>query len=156
MPKIGIWDDHDFGINDAGWQDDVEVRKTAFLDALGVDAAAPIRHRDGLYDAHRQGDVLVVMLDVRSFRQQTYLRQLECNSVACALANLPIRVLASFLTPRYFSADLLGEAQWAWLEKTLRSSTARVHVIVSPIQVSTPVALVESWQHFPIAKARLY
>ncbi|CBZ50893.1 conserved hypothetical protein [Neospora caninum Liverpool] len=54
-----------------------------------------------------------------------------------------------------YEGDLLGEEQWRWLESQLTNSTASVHLVVSSIQVSTSLPIVESWGHFPRARQRL-
>ncbi len=50
---------------------------------------------------------------------------------------------------------MLGETQWQWLEDQLGHSPADLNIVVSSIQVLTTNPLVESWGHFPHAKARL-
>ena len=54
-----------------------------------------------------------------------------------------------------YTGDVLGEAQWRWLEQTLGSTNADVTVVLSSVQVLTSNGLVESWGHFPRAQRRL-
>lgn len=53
--------------------------------------------------------------------------------------------------------DLLGAAQWAWLENELMTSTAAFNVIVSGIQVlaNDRFNLAEGWSRFPNQRERL-
>ena len=69
----GVWDDHDYGVNDAG----VEMIHKAlhqqqYLDFLNVTSPAR-RERVGLYSSHSYGlpphQVRVIFLDTRSFRE---------------------------------------------------------------------------------------
>lgn len=53
------------------------------------------------------------------------------------------------------TGDFLGEEQWAWLERTLRGSRARAHVLVSGIQILSVKGVGESWSAFPDARRRL-
>ena len=39
-----------------------------------------------------------------------------------------------------YPSHAVGEQQWAWLEEELRTSSASVHIVVSSIQASAPVA----------------
>jgi alkaline phosphatase D len=69
-------------------------------------------------------------------------------------------LLASADTARRYGAneagDLLGEAQWRWLEEELRSSDAQVHIIGSSIQVLAEDHGFEKWANFPRSRQRLF
>ena len=135
----GAWDDHDYGSNDAGkeWPVRAEAREL-MLDFLDVPADAEVRSREGTYQTYLIGDIRVILLDTRYFRD--------------ALAG-PVRP-----GDRYgpsANGDVLGEAQWAWLETTLRQSEARAHLIASSIQVLPTDHGYEKWALFPTARRRL-
>jgi PhoD-like phosphatase len=73
VPILAIWDDHDYGGNDAGG--DFPYRQeaaTLFRDFWQVPANSPRGRRDGLYEAWMFGPqgrrLQVVLLDTRSFR----------------------------------------------------------------------------------------
>jgi alkaline phosphatase D len=51
--------------------------------------------------------------------------------------------------------DILGAAQWQWLENQLRTSTADVHIIGSGIQIVHDQHKYEKWGNFPNARQRL-
>jgi alkaline phosphatase D len=53
-------------------------------------------------------------------------------------------------------ADILGEAQWTWLEGQLRESPSAVHLLGSSTQVIPEDHGFEKWLNFPRARARLF
>ena len=127
----GVWDDHDYGKNDAGkeWKHKA-IAQQAFLDFLDVPAADPRRSRAGAYTAHDIGTgeriVRVILLDARYHRDRPGA-----------------------------TADVLGQAQWTWLEQQLTNSPAQVHILGSGIQVLSDQHPWESWGKFPAARQRL-
>jgi len=56
--------------------------------------------------------------------------------------------------------DFLGEEQWEWLERSVRRSSAAIHVFVSGVQVHADRIydgnIIEDWGKYPTAQARLY
>ena len=108
----GIWDDHDFGVDNAhGATFSPAVKdahKGALLDFLGARADdARRRPGRGVWAARRVGDVDVVLLDGRYARSETP------------------------------GGSLLGDAQFRWLERHLAASAswAVATIVVSPVQV---------------------
>ena len=103
-PIIGVWDDHDYGINDGDkrFAQKKESRDLMF-DFLGMPADAKERNREGGYAAHTYGtgdqQVKVILLDGRYFRDTLSRidRQYQVN----------------------LTGQMLGDAQWKWLEKEL-------------------------------------
>ena len=70
---IGVWDDHDYGVNDGGKE--YPQRKQSqqlMLDFLDVPATSPLRKQEGAYSSHTYGPkgqrVKVILLDGRYFR----------------------------------------------------------------------------------------
>lgn len=129
---IGIWDDHDFGKNDAGREYPKRVESQgALLDFLGEPRESPRRKQRGTYASYEFGTgarrVKVILLDGRYHREKP--------------------------GP---DADTLGEAQWAWFEKELGRSTAEVNIVASGYQVIAEDHPNEKWGKFPRAKARLF
>ena len=139
-PLIGIWDDHDYGINDGGkyFVQKKESRDLMF-DFLDVPQGAPERKREGGYSAHTYGEgeqqVKVILLDGRYFRD--------------TLARVD-RVYQNNST-----GQILGDAQWKWLENELKTSTAKVNFIVSGIQFLPTEHAYEKWANFPQERERL-
>ena len=128
---IGTWDDHDFGKNDAG--NDYPMRREsqqALLDFLEEPADSPRRQQEGVYWSYDQGpegkNVRVILLDTRYHRD-----------------------------PLGSDGNVLGEAQWKWLESQLVGSRARVHVIASSIQILPSEHRFEKWANFPAERGRL-
>ncbi|QJW91965.1 alkaline phosphatase family protein [Spirosoma taeanense] len=137
---IGVWDDHDYGVNDGGKE--YPRRKDSqqlMLNFLDVPENSPLRKQEGAYSAHVYGPkgkrVKVILLDGRYFRDP-----LKKDGKA----NVP--------DP---SGDMLGEAQWQWLERQLTNSDADVHIIGSGIQVLPEEHVYEKWANFPTARQRL-
>lgn len=141
-PIIGIWDDHDYGKNDGDKNyPKKKESKALMLDFLGVPAKAAVRSREGAYQSYTIGPkgkkVKILLLDGRYFRDE--------------LTTNPLR------NPRYFEnpdGDILGEAQWKWLESELTNSEAQLHLIVSGIQFIPEEQIFEKWANFPAARKR--
>jgi alkaline phosphatase D len=51
--------------------------------------------------------------------------------------------------------DMLGEAQWKWLENELRNSTANLNILCSSIQVIADDHGHEKWGNFPNQRKKL-
>ncbi len=139
-PIIGVWDDHDYGINDGDkrFAQKKESRDLMF-DFLDVPAGSPDRQREGGYSAHTFGEgeqqVKVILLDGRYFRD--------------TLARVD-RVYQKNTT-----GQMLGDAQWKWLENELKTSTARVNFIVSGVQFLPTEHAYEKWANFPKEREKL-
>ena len=143
-PVIGVWDDHDYGVNDGGKEyPKREQSQQLFWDFIGEPADSPRRRQQGVYSAHTFGpagqQVKVILLDSRYHRDT--LHQAVRNEVK---VNLPNE-----------TGDILGEEQWAWLEKELRDSPAQIHLIGNGIQVLPEDHRFEKWANFPQARQRL-
>ncbi len=143
-PVVGIWDDHDYGVNDGGKSySKKKESKQLLFDFLDVPPGDPARSREGAYQSYSFGPkgqkVQVILLDGRYFRDS-----LERGSPGSGV--------------RYVSnpkGDILGEAQWKWLKTTLRKSDAQVHIIGCGIQFLPEEQKFEKWANFPEARARL-
>jgi alkaline phosphatase D len=145
-PVLAIWDDHDYGANDAG----AEYPKRAesqqvFVDFWGDPADSPRRQRPGIYDAKIFGPpgkrLQVILLDVRYFRG-------------------PLKTDERRVGGPYIPADdpnitMLGEAQWAWLAEQLRQP-AEFRIVASGIQVVSADAGHETWSNLPHERQRLF
>ncbi|UFH54586.1 alkaline phosphatase D family protein [Spirosoma sp. KNUC1025] len=137
---IGVWDDHDYGVNDGGKE--YPKRKESqqvLLDFLDVPASSSLRTQEGAYSTHVYGPkgrrVKVILLDARYFRD-------------------PLKKENKINVPDP-SGDILGETQWKWLEQQLTNSDADVHIIGSGIQVLPEEHVYEKWANFPTARQRL-
>ncbi|MEZ5043481.1 MAG: alkaline phosphatase D family protein [Saprospiraceae bacterium] len=143
VPVIGVWDDHDYGVNDGGKAyPKKEESQSLLCDFLDVPLDAPVRSQKGIYQAYVFGpagrQVKIILLDARYFRDE-----LEANLSG------PQRYK---INP---TGDILGEAQWQWLEKELTNSSAQIHLIGSGIQIIPEEQGFEKWANFPLARTRL-
>lgn len=153
---IGVYDDHDFGCNDAGREFYTSARRDLFFEFL--DQQPP--DRPGAYAVHRFGSIKVILLDTRSFRDDYLVKFLETNSVLSTLFNTFSRTMTGILNLVWttnYNRDILGENQWDFLEKELQDTQdTRATIIVSSIQMLTSNPIFESWTHFPQARARFF
>jgi alkaline phosphatase D len=144
---LATWDDHDYGFNDSGADYPArEGSREVFLDFWQTPADAERRGHEGIYDAQVFGPpgrrVQVILLDTRYFRSP--LRKLEKRPPNDG----------PYLALWDKDATLLGEAQWAWLERQLRVP-AEVRILVSSIQLVAQDHHWEKWMNLPLERARL-
>ncbi len=124
-PLIGIWDDHDFALNDSDGNLSIKKEsKELFLDWMEEPLDSPRRNHEGIYTSHIFGTgdhrIKFILLDNR------YFRNLEKK------------------------APLLGETQWTWLENELKDSPAAINFIVSGISVlSRRIPKSDAWINYP-------
>jgi len=166
----GVWDDHDYGVNDGGKDvSERDERQNIFLDFLFGKEKEPgekekvLRNQHGLYHSHdyRLSDgtfMKVIFLDTRYHRDTHWIASIASIQLPLtALIAAALRTSYSMLgLGKGHTGDVLGDAQWTWLESELATSMASFHVIVSSIQVLTSNPVVESWGHFPLSKSRLF
>ncbi|MEM1137771.1 MAG: alkaline phosphatase D family protein [Bacteroidota bacterium] len=135
-PVIGIWDDHDFGVNDGGKEFTAKKGSRDLLfEFLSVPKSHPAWQREGAYTAYSFGKgekkVQIILLDARYFRD-----------------NLSKNTIERSYQPNE-TGDILGEAQWNWLEHTLNTSDAKLHLIGCGIQMIPEDHRFEKWANFP-------
>lgn len=145
-PVHATWDDHDYGLNDAGAEySKRDESQQIFVDFWGDAADSPRRSRPGVYESAIYGEagrrVQVLMLDTRFFRG-------------------PLKKGERRLGGQWYPDDdpaipMLGEAQWAWLEEELRKP-AELRLLVSSIQLVSSDAGQETWANLPAERKRLY
>ncbi len=130
-PVIGIWDDHDFALNDSDGHLPIKKEsKEIFLNWMEEPLDSPRRIREGIYTSHTFGvgdrRIKIILLDNRYFR------------------NLDKK------------APLLGETQWKWLETELKDSPAAINFIVSGVSVLSPkIPSSDGWINYPTEHKRL-
>ena len=139
----GIWDDHDYGENDA-WGDypmKKESREKLF-DFLEIPKTSYLRKREGAYQSYVFGKanqkVRVILLDTRYFRDsltpdETHQKRYVPNP----------------------TGTILGSAQWAWLEKELAKKDAAVTILATSNQVVADDHGHEKWGNFPNERKKL-
>lgn len=129
---VGTWDDHDYGLNDAGKEFSAKsTNQRLLLDFLDEPQDSPRRKQDGVYTSYTFGppgkQVKIVLLDTRYHRD-----------------------------PLSSDGSVLGDSQWSWLGKELRGPPSAITIIGSSIQVISnlsgttgPLFYMESWGRFP-------
>jgi alkaline phosphatase D len=147
-PVLAVWDDHDYGANDAGKEYPMKrASRRIFLDFWEIPPDASRRKNPGIYDTVLVGSfersVQIILLDTRYFR--TSLRR----------GRAPTPIWGPYLPDNRADATLLGDEQWDWLEQQLELP-ARIRVIVSSVQVLAEHHGWESWANFPEEQKRLF
>jgi len=131
---FGIWDDHDYGKNNAGkeYAKKKETRDLLF-EFLDVPKTNGAWQRDGAYQSYilEENDIVVklILLDCRYFRDQD---------------------------KRGGTGDILGEEQWHWFESELIKNEGDIHLIANGIQIIPEDHKYEKWSNFPAARKRLF
>ena len=152
---IGTYDDHDYGLNNAGkeWEHKrLAARLT--LDFLGEPRGSDRRARgarSGIYESYVYGEpgrrARVVLLDTRFERD-------PLPPLSDVLgANGRIRT----------HADMLGEEQWRWLERTLAEGPrAELTILASSVPILPALSAfalgwsdIEGFHRFPASRQRL-
>ncbi|KAJ6411813.1 hypothetical protein OIU84_004976 [Salix udensis] len=136
---VGTWDDHDYGLNDAGKEFGGKItNQKLLLDFLDEPQDSPRRKQEGVYTSYMFGPVgrqiKVILLDTRYHRD-------------------PLRS----------DGSVLGSSQWTWLEKELNGPKSAITIIGSSVQVisnlsatTRPLFSLESWGRFPKERNRLF
>lgn len=147
---LAIWDDHDYGNNDAGveWEHK-DVAAKLFHDFIRTPQNSELRKQRGIYQSDIVGPpgqrVQFIMLDTRYFRS-------ELGKGSQPLPGFRAR---PYVAVDGDSATMLGEAQWKWLEQELRKP-AEVRFIASSIQVLSDDHPYEKWGNFPRERQKLF
>ncbi|MCF6224308.1 MAG: alkaline phosphatase family protein [Flavobacteriaceae bacterium] len=145
MDIYGIWDDHDYGINNGGKEYPMkDESKALLLDFLDVPADAEVRDRKGAYQSYVIEDsglkIKLILLDTRYFRD--------------TIIKNPNEKEHSYYLPDP-DGIFLGEAQWQWLEKELANSDAHIHLFGSGVPL-IPDPIFEKWGNFPNERTRFF
>ena len=141
IEQYSIWDDHDYGKNNAGAEYKFKQKaENLYLDFWNVSSDDERRSRPGIYYASvksvNNNKVLIVGLDTRYFRSNIQ------------------RVKGVHLPNLEPSATILGTEQWAWLKKTLEIDHDLL-ILASSIQVIPTEHRFEKWSNIPAERERL-
>lgn len=152
---VAIWDDHDYGRNDAGIEyPSKEASRQVMLDFWGEPINSARRTRpDGIYTSylfeHQGKRIQLILPDLRWNRtplqevtdpEQGVLR--ESQNMGPYEVNLQS------------GATMLGEMQWQWLESQFQAP-ADLRIIGSSLQLLAEFTGWESWANYPADRQRL-
>jgi alkaline phosphatase D len=155
-PVIAMWDDHDFGQNDAGKEyPHKEQSRQIMLDFWQAPADSVRRTRpDGIYTSYMYGEgeqtVQVIMPDLRWNRDA-----LNAVSELEYYTTRKLNNQGPYSPSDVKGASMLGEAQWQWLEQELKKPAA-IKLIASSLQLLPDFTGWESWANFPEDRNRLF
>ena len=148
-PIYATWDDHDYGLNNAGSElPSKQQSESIFLDFFEIPKDADSRKREGIYSAHTFGSenkkVQLILLDTRYFRGKTKrnTKKTKCKKYNYGYQLSPLE-------------SMLGSEQWEWLDKQLKQP-ATFRIIVSSIQVIPIEYCGEKWSNFPLERNKLF
>ncbi|WP_017666233.1 alkaline phosphatase D family protein [Porphyrobacter sp. AAP82] len=147
VPMQAVWDDHDFGFNDAGASFPFRRWSETLFETFWGSSEA-VKARPGVYQSTITGPegkrVQVILLDTRFFRS-------DLKRGPWTRDRQP---LGSYLPDAGADKTVLGDAQWAWLAAEL-AKPADVRIVVSSTQVLTTAHQFEGWTNFPAERTRL-
>lgn len=148
FPMMATWDDHDFGLNDAGGNFPMRRWGEELFETFWA-SSDTVRSRPGVYDSSITGPegkrVQVILLDTRFFRSD--LKRMEWSRERPPLGG--------YLPDADPAKTILGADQWAWLEQEL-AKPADLRIVVSSTQVITDAHQYEGWTNMPAQRAKLY
>ncbi|MGX1111540.1 alkaline phosphatase D [Pseudoalteromonas sp. MBR-15] len=155
-PVIAMWDDHDYGENDAGSDyPQKQQSRQIMLDFWQEPANSARRTRaDGIYTSYTYGEgertVKVIMPDLRFNRAP--LNQVSATTYQ--LERKPAKQ-GPYSPSTDKKASMLGETQWQWLENELKSDE-KIKIIASSLQLLADFTGWESWANYPADRERLF
>jgi alkaline phosphatase D len=135
IPIIGIWDDHDYGGDNQGIHYPMKNEsQQLFLNFIGEPQNTQRRNQKGIYTSYTLGKgaekVKIILLDTRFFKEN------------------PGK-----------DSDLLGAAQWEWLEQEFKNSSEEnipINIIASGIQFLANSRIIEKWNDYPQSVNKMY
>lgn len=135
----GIWDDHDYGLNDGGKEHLIKDQaQQIYLDFLNVSKEDVRRKRKGVYHSktiEKNGNtVKLILLDTRYFRSEL---------------DKDLSGKKRYAPTKDTTKTMLGEVQWNWLENELKNNNANFTVLASSIQLLSYKHGYESWGNMP-------
>ena len=147
-PKIiGIWDDHDFGVNDGIYTNpNKDYAQQLFLDFLKYPSDHPLRKQKGLYWHYPY--IVKVPKKGDSVKKEYFEKTIDII----------------LLDVRYFAKEsgkenILGVKQWEWFENVLSNQlNGDLTLIISGIQIMPYKrgAYIECWGDFRESQLKLY
>lgn len=142
---LAVWDDHDYGENDAGKEYPMkEASKNIFLDFWSEPQTSERWNHAGTYHSQIFGSddqkVQFIMLDTRTFRYP--------------LLKADGKEWKNDYKPNYDSTvTFLGTDQWDWLEDVLQEP-ADLRIVMSSNQFGITYNGWEAWANMPVERQR--
>ncbi len=152
---IAIWDDHDYGENDAGAEyPEKEASRKLMLDFWQEPkSSARYTRKTGIYTSYMYGTdaqkVQVILPDLRWNRDTLN----HVSKLDYALKRSP-KNMGPYSPSTVKKASMLGEEQWQWLEAELKKPSA-IKIIASSLQLLPEFTGWESWANFPEDRKRV-
>ncbi|NWG70349.1 MAG: alkaline phosphatase family protein [Parvularculaceae bacterium] len=148
-PVLTVWDDHDYGLNDAGAEYPFKEQSEKLFEYVWNVASDDARAvRPGVYGSWTLGEegkrVQIIMLDTRYFRSP--LKPTDKMNEKGKERYLPDPDPAK---------TMLGAEQWAWLAGELKKP-ADLRLLVSSVQVLSEGHGWEAWRLLPTEREKLY
>lgn len=142
---LATWDEYDFG--------GTPVNKDAFLSFWEDPVRSVRREREGVYASYlfdgARRDVLVILLDARSFRSQLD----SVDGVALRYAD-GASYFADHLPVLSPDSTVLGAEQWKWLEEQL-SIPCDIRVVATSVPFGPAFNGRMTWANFPQEQHRM-
>jgi len=126
-----IWDDHDFGPNDADASYRMRDRALGIFTDYWANPSYGTRETPGVFGRFTWSDVEFFLLDDRFYRTPNEM-------------------------PDGRGKVMFGDAQMRWLTEALRSSNATFKVVAGGNQMMNPVMPSEAWGKFPAEQRRFF
>jgi len=147
VPMMVTWDDHDYGMNDAGASWMARAEAEALHEHVWAQSESdPRRTRDGVYYSNIVGpkhqQVQVIMLDTRFFRSDLKPASDRDRYGKFEPSNDPEKTM-------------LGKDQWDWLADQLEKE-ADLRLIVSSVAVVADQHNMEGWRTLPLERTKLF
>lgn len=142
----------DYGVNDGDASYvDKEAASQLFLDFIGEPKDSDRRRREGVYESYRWG---------ATTQPSAGAGAAASSAVVPAADGRQTKIIV--LDGRFFqnrsADDMLGPAQWLWLEAQLNDAAPTdLFIITSGLQlVSTDKRIGEGWRLFPKSRAKIF
>lgn len=148
-PVLTVWDDHDYGLNDAGAEYRFKEQSEKLFEYVwNIGPDDPRAARPGVYGSWTVGEdgkrVQIIMMDLRYFRSP--LKPTD---------KMNEKGKERYLPDDDPSKTMLGDEQWAWLAEELKKP-ADLKLLVSSVQVLSEGHGWEAWRLLPAEREKLY
>lgn len=160
---VAIWDDHDFGVDDAGGEYPHKVlSQQLFCDTWGEPPESFRRRRSGVFQSYRinaQGKTVQLILPDLRFNRTALksdpARRSGYESMMKAAGEGATDPIPGWYVPNADpAATMLGEAQWQWLSAQL-AQPADLRILCSSVQLAAEGTGWECWANFTADRERL-